>query len=101
MKEMVRRFDEVLSDKASKSQITQMEYDIEQSYVKKKYWDRLQTEISETMQQQQGTVKHMQESFKHYETNMSGEIDLAVKKGLCKYMTNYEKVLKQFERFFD
>lgn len=101
MKEMMRRFDEVLSDKASKSQITQMEYDIEQSYVQKKYWDRLQTEISETMQKQQGTVKHMQESVKHYEVNMSGEIDVAVKKGLSKYMTNYERVLKQFERFFD
>lgn len=41
MKEMMRRFDEVVSDKASKSALSQLEYEVDQSYVKKKYWDRL------------------------------------------------------------
>jgi hypothetical protein len=41
MREMIRRFDEVLSDKAAKSALTQLEYEFDQAYVKKKYWDRL------------------------------------------------------------
>lgn len=41
MKEMIRRFDEVISDKASKSQLVELEYQIDQGYVKKKYWDKL------------------------------------------------------------
>lgn len=50
MKEMIRRFDEIVSDKASKSQLTELEYQIDQAFVKKKYWDKLQNEINETMQ---------------------------------------------------
>lgn len=41
MREMIRRFDEVLSDKAAKSALSQLEYEIEQAFVKKKYWERL------------------------------------------------------------
>lgn len=46
MREMIRRFDEVLSDKAAKSALQQLEYEIDQAYVKKKYWERLQDEIN-------------------------------------------------------
>ncbi len=49
MREMIRRFDEIVSDKASKSMLTQLEYEVDQNYVKKKYWDRLSDEISATM----------------------------------------------------
>lgn len=51
MKEMVRRFDEVLSDKASKMAINELEFSIEHHYVKKKYWDKLQEEINKTIEQ--------------------------------------------------
>ena len=49
MREMIRRFDEIVSDKASKSMLTQLEYEVDQKYVKKKYWDRLSDEINATM----------------------------------------------------
>jgi hypothetical protein len=49
MREMIRRFDEVLSDKAAKSALTQLEYEFDQAYVKKKYWERLQEEINQTV----------------------------------------------------
>lgn len=101
MREMIRRFDEVLSDKASKTSLTQLEYEIEQAYVKKKYWERLQEEINVTLKQQQATMKLMQESVKHFEINMADEVESSVKKGLAKYMTNYERVLNQFSKFFD
>lgn len=35
MKEMIRRFDEVLSEKASKSALSELEYSVDQSFVKK------------------------------------------------------------------
>lgn len=101
MREMIRRFDEVVSDKASKSQITQLEYEVDQGFVKKKYWDRLSEEISATMVKQQSTMKMMQESVKNFEDNMAENIEQAVKKGLAKYMINYERVLNQFSKFFD
>ena len=59
MKEMIRRFDEIVSDKASKSQLTELDYQTEQNYVKKKYWDKLQIEINNTMQKQQVKMKLM------------------------------------------
>jgi hypothetical protein len=59
MKEMIRRFDEVLADKASKSQLAQVQYEVEEAFVKKKYWERLQQEINETMIAQQATMKLM------------------------------------------
>lgn len=101
MKEMIRRFDEVLSDKASKSQVAQVQYEAEESFVKKKYWERLQQENKENMVAQQATMKMMQESVKTFENNLAQEIDGAVKKGLTKYMVNYEKVLSQFQKFFN
>ena len=41
MRQMIRRFDEILSDKASKMAIHESEVYIEQNYVKKRYWDQL------------------------------------------------------------
>jgi hypothetical protein len=41
IKEMIRRFDEIISEKASKVAINELEYFIENHYVKKKYWDKL------------------------------------------------------------
>ena len=38
---MIRRFDEIISEKASKASINELEYLIEASYVKKKYWNNL------------------------------------------------------------
>ena len=96
MREMIRRFDEVLSEKASKSSLSELSYEIDQNYVKKKYWERLQSEITETMQKQQETMKMMQDSVKTFENNMATEVDHAVKRGLAKYMVNYERVLNQF-----
>ena len=32
---------------------------------------------------------------------MSTEVDQSVKRGLQKYMVNYERVLNQFQKFFD
>eukprot|EP00347_Sterkiella_histriomuscorum_P017210 403350256 len=101
MQQMVRRFDEVLSEKASKMSINELQYFVECNYVKKKYWDKLQEEINKTIEQQQQTVKVMQESVKMFEVNMSEEISNAVKKSLTKTMANYEKVLNQFQKFFD
>ena len=46
---MVRRFDEVLSEKASKMAINELQFYVEQHYVKKKYWDKLQEEINKTI----------------------------------------------------
>lgn len=43
----------------------------------------------------------MQESVKMFEVNMSEEINNAVKRSLQKAMINYEKVLSQFQKFFD
>ena len=46
-------------------------------------------------------MKLMQESVKNFEINMSSEVDHSVQRGLAKYMVNYEKVLGQFQKFFD
>jgi galactose-1-phosphate uridylyltransferase len=43
----------------------------------------------------------MEESVKNFETNMGIVVDTAVKQGLAKYMVNYERVLNQFQKFFD
>ena len=53
------------------------------------------------MVKQQATMKMMQESVKNFEDNMAEEIDQSVQKGLAKYMSNYERVLNQFSKFFD
>ena len=42
IKEMIRRFDEIISEKASKMAISELEFFIENHYVKKKFWDKLQ-----------------------------------------------------------
>ncbi len=93
MKEMIRRFDEVISDKASKTALSQLSHEIDQNYVKKKYWDRLLSDNKETMERQQATMQQMEESVKNFKTNMSEIVDTAVKQGLAKYMVNYERVL--------
>jgi hypothetical protein len=41
VKEMIRRFDEVISEKASKMAINELQVHVDNFYVKKKYWDRL------------------------------------------------------------
>ena len=69
--------------------------------MKKRYWDKLQEEINKTIEQQQQTVKVMQESVRMFEVNMSEEINNAVRKALQKTMASYERVLAQFSRFFD
>lgn len=51
IKEMIRRFDEVISEKASKMAINELEFHVENHYVKKKYWDKLQEEINKTIDQ--------------------------------------------------
>ena len=38
---MIRRFDEVLSEKASKVSVRELMYDTELKYVKINYWDKL------------------------------------------------------------
>lgn len=46
---MIRRFDEILSEKASKTALHEIEFSIESNYVKKKYWEKLQAEIAGTV----------------------------------------------------
>jgi hypothetical protein len=41
MKEMIRRFDEVISEKASKAALIELEQSLASNYVKRKYWDAL------------------------------------------------------------
>lgn len=101
MHEILRRFDEVLSDKASKSQLIEIGYEFQQSYVKKQYWEKLQSEIQQTMEKQQTTMKQMAESVKIFEVNMGEEVNDAVRRGLNKYMISYERVLSMFQKFFD
>jgi hypothetical protein len=38
----------------------------------------------------------IKDSVAHFEANLGDEIDQSVKRGLSKYMVNYEKVLSQF-----
>lgn len=69
--------------------------------MKKQFWDRLKSESADTMDRQQASMKKMEESVKNFETNMAVVIDFSVKQGLAKYMVNYERVLTQFQKFFD
>jgi hypothetical protein len=41
MREMIRRFDEIISEKASKMAVHELEIFVENQYVKKRYWDKL------------------------------------------------------------
>ena len=45
MREMVRRFDEILSEKASKASLNEAENAMANNYVKLRYWEALETEI--------------------------------------------------------
>eukprot|EP00347_Sterkiella_histriomuscorum_P007153 403350064 len=101
IKEMIRRFDEVLSEKASKVSILEFEHQIEKEYVRKKYWDQLQDEIKTTIQHQQDVVVVMQKNVNNFEGQMGEKIEETVKKSLQKTMQNYERVLNAFQKFFD
>ncbi len=41
MKEMIRRFDEVISDKASKMALKELQYDFDGKFVQVRHWDKL------------------------------------------------------------
>ena len=43
----------------------------------------------------------IKDSVTNFELHMTDEIDSSVRRGLAKYMVNYEKVLLQFSKFFD
>ena len=43
MREMVRRFDEILSEKASKASLNEAENAMANNYVKLRYWEALET----------------------------------------------------------
>ena len=101
MKEMIRRFDEVLSEKASKTAIHEVQFWIEQNFVKNKNWGLLEEQVNKAVEKQGLAVKGMKDAVQMFEANMSEEITSAVKKSLQKSMANYEKVLTQFAKFFD
>ena len=42
MKEMIRRFDELLADKANKMSLIELEYKVSENYLLKKAWEKMQ-----------------------------------------------------------
>ncbi|CDW87578.1 UNKNOWN [Stylonychia lemnae] len=101
VREMIRRFDEIISEKASKSSLLELEFDIGQNYVKKKYWDKLQEQIQASVNQQQDMVKLMQNNVSSFEGLMEDKIQHQVKRFIQKAMIDYERVLNAFQKFFD
>ena len=96
MKEMIRRFDEVLSEKASKMALKELQYDFDNRFVQVRHWDKLQSDNQTQMKAQEATMQLVKDSVARFEANLADEIDQSVKRGLSKYMVNYEKVLAQF-----
>ena len=47
MKEMIRRFDECISEKANKMSLVELEQKIADQYLPKKFWDQLQEKFEE------------------------------------------------------
>ena len=47
MKEMIRRFDECISEKANKMSLVELEQKIQDLYLPKKLWDQLQEKFDE------------------------------------------------------
>lgn len=101
MKIMVRRFDEVLSEKASKMALIESEHRIEKHFIKIKHWDRMQDDLQATLMQQKQELLRIERSVQVFETNMSESISRIVTDTLGKTMSRYEKVLSQFSKFFD
>ena len=47
MKEMIRRFDECISEKANKMSLVELEQKVSEQYLPKKTWDQLQEKFEE------------------------------------------------------
>ena len=47
MKEMIRRFDECISEKANKMSLVELEHRVADAYLPKKSWDQLQEKFEE------------------------------------------------------
>ena len=64
MREVVRRFDEVIIEKASKVSLHEMGVYVEAHYVKKRYWEQLEERIDGNIKEQETSVRGMQEAVK-------------------------------------
>lgn len=96
----VRRFDEVLAEKASKLDLHGLEMILRYEYVKVKDYQGKIASVQETLEEALAKVRDVEENLVVFEKTFSAQISGAVRKSLEIQMKNYEHLLEDFRKLF-
>jgi phage terminase small subunit len=92
MRECIRRFDEVLSVKANKMDINELEMVIEKKFLMKKQWADLEATVQKKVQEVTQGMAKIERVVAQYDEGLEQEITKIVKSVVALRLQDYEKV---------
>lgn len=101
MKEMIRRFDEVISEKASKVALDQYAKDARTLFVTVSDYKNEQTAMNESQTQLEKIIANLETRLGSQNDEVQQKISSRLDKVVSEHFSQYEKVSQQFQRFFN
>ena len=101
MKEMIRRFDEVISEKASKVALDQYAKDARTLFVTVSDYKNEQTAMNDSQTQLEKIIANLETRLGSQNDEIQQKISSRLDKVVSEHFSQYEKVSQQFQRFFN
>ena len=101
MKEMIRRFDEVISEKASKVALDQYAKDARTLFVTVSDYKNEQTAMNDSQTQLEKIIANLETRLGSQNDEVQQKISSRLDKVVSEHFSQYEKVSQQFQRFFN
>lgn len=101
MREVLRRYDETISHKATRFEMRQMEIKLTESFITQNLWDKMQRDYEKLKEDFENTKLEYEESLTQFKIQESDQIMSNIKYTMQEHFERYEEVYQEFKKFFN
>jgi hypothetical protein len=101
MKEMIRRFDELLATKANKQSLLELEHKIGEQFLRVREWDKLNEKFNGVMVEIGEKMAKNADFVNNQKTAMNALVTQIITEKLEFMLQKYDKVATGFSKFFN
>ena len=98
---MIRRFDELISDKVNKYTHKKLEEYVDQTFLEKIEVEQLKLEFADIKVRNKKMVEEVEAHMKGQSENLQNNINKSISENLAMRMEQYDEVVRKFAKFFN
>ena len=98
---MIRRFDELISDKVNKYTHKKLEEYVDQTFLEKIEVEQLKLEFADIKVRNKKMVEEVEAHMKGQSDNLQNNINKSISENLAMRMEQYDEVVRKFAKFFN